>query len=111
MIRLSAIIAAAALFALVACVDRGEQIEAEIQAHWTKWESQQKALYVGRRIETMYPEWGVPEGRAPVGDGWFYEFTQYTGQYRCVASALTDSALVVTELELSGQRGCARYVQ
>lgn len=101
-------VATVPLIALSAC-DPGRGIEQQVQEKWDTWTAQEHARYLGRPVEDMYGEWGVPNGRAPTSSGWFYEFQQYFGQYRCAASVRATDQLIITQIEISGQRGCARY--
>lgn len=76
-------------------------------ANWTAHQKAQEMEYIGRPVENMYDEYGVPVGVAPLLDGGkFIEFQYFQGIYECNAKVKTDAKLLVVEIRTGGQNGC-----
>lgn len=76
-------------------------------ANWPEHQASQQARYVGKPVDSLYTEYGVPIGIAPTSDGGrFLEFRHNRGGYECTAKVRIDSQSIVTEIKVGGQNGC-----
>ena len=77
-------------------------------ANWEKHLEHQRQQFVGKDIENIYPEWGVPVGSAPLANGGkFLEFQYFRGEYECTLKAKVDPKGTIREIvSAGGQNGC-----
>jgi|GEM_PF-2866292 len=76
-------------------------------ADWAGRQKDQTIKYVGKTVEILYPEYGVPVGRASLRDGGqFLEFEYLRGSYLCTAKVVTNSKGIVMSIKVGGQNGC-----
>ncbi|ESY20711.1 hypothetical protein [Mesorhizobium sp. LNJC394B00] len=76
-------------------------------ANWDAHQSAEAARYVGKPIDALYDEYGVPVGIAPTSDGGkFLEFEGRRQGFLCTAKVTTDSRGIITKIKTGGQNGC-----
>lgn len=80
---------------------------ASCQSQWDAARSAQEARYVGKSVDNVYEEWGVPFGVVTKTDGGkFMQFQRYIGEFRCTADVTVNASAIVTRIAVGGQNGC-----
>ncbi|TIL71989.1 MAG: hypothetical protein E5Y65_08885 [Mesorhizobium sp.] len=76
-------------------------------ANWEAHQSAQELRYLGRPVDALYDEYGVPVGIAPTSDGGrFLEFQSFRRGFECTAKVTTDRRGVISKIKTGGQNGC-----
>lgn len=76
-------------------------------ANWEAHQASEESRYIGKPVDALYDEYGVPVGVAPTSDGGrFFEFRRYRGQFLCTAKVTTNAADKITKISTGGQNGC-----
>lgn len=76
-------------------------------ADWKAHQSLEKSKYLGKKIDDLYDEYGVPVGMARKSDGgYFVEFESYRNGFQCTADVTADSSGRIIKIRTGGQNGC-----
>lgn len=77
------------------------------QSQWDAARSSQETRYVGKSIDNVYEEWGVPTGVVTKTDGGkFMQFQRNVGEFICTADVTVSPSAIVTRIAVGGQNGC-----
>ena len=76
-------------------------------ADWKALQAAAESTYIGKNIDALYDEYGVPIGIAPKSDGgYFVQFETYRSGFQCTADVTTNSSRKIVKIVTGGQNGC-----
>jgi hypothetical protein len=97
---------AVVFFALVGC-SAFESSDVKYQKAWAKHAESMQRLFLGKNIDHLIIELGVPTGKATLENGnQVLDYVSYRGEYRCEDRYIADANGLVIDSRHTGQNGC-----
>ena len=84
-----------------------ETTDEKYQRAWGEYRDVVQLKYLGKHVDYLMVEFGVPTGKATLGnDNQVLDYISYRGEYRCEDRFIANAKGIIIDSKHTGQNGC-----